>query len=116
MTNILSTSRKKLCLIVMNVKEINSEQLGGDCIKGYKIECPNCLKYDKFLTKSQGLTNASEHWKRCVKDQALTIYQERLQAQTQSQILTVYSPESENYIISQGTFRAITNWHRSLHM
>ena len=90
MTNILPTSHKQLCLIVMNVEEISSEQLGGDCKKGYKVEWPNCLKYNKFLTKSQGLTNASEHWKRCVKEQALTIYQERLQAQTQSQTLTVY--------------------------
>ena len=74
----LPKSAKKLCLTVMDVKEVNGEVLGKDAVPGYHVKCPNCKKYDKFISKSQGLTKASNHWKSCVKDQALKIYEECL--------------------------------------
>lgn len=118
MTDSLPLSNKQLCSIVMDVTEVSSEILGNDNLKGYEIKCLNCNKYKKFVPRSQGFTNASEHWKRCVKEQALTIYQERLHAKNSSQALTVYLPTTNDQVspIDPVKFRAITNWHRSLFM
>ena len=44
-----------------DIKETVGEELGQDSIPGYQVKCPNCQKYKKFLSKSQGLTNASNH-------------------------------------------------------
>ena len=62
----------------MDVKEVNGEELGKDAVPRYHVKYPNCKKYEKFIPKSQGLTNASNHWKSCVKDQATKNYEECL--------------------------------------
>ena len=93
----------------MDVKEVNGEELGKDAVPGYHVKCPNCKKYEKFIPKSQGLTNASNHWKSCVKDQATKIYEECLSTRNNDMDdLKTDQPSSK----PQKHFRAVTNWYR----
>ena len=93
----------------MDVKEVNGEELGKDAVPRYHVKYPNCKKYEKFIPKSQGLTNASNHWKSCVKDQATKIYEECLSTRNNDMDdLKTDQPSSK----PQKHFRAVTNWYR----
>ena len=67
-----------LACIVMDINETSKEESGGNIIKGYNIKCPNCGRYNIFLAKSKGVTNALNHWRACVKEQAFKVFKERL--------------------------------------
>ena len=110
-----------LANIVMNVEDCSKEGTGSSVVKGYNVSCPNCGNFEKWLPRSQGVTNALQHWQACVKEQAYSVYMDRLALKTAAEEENIMSSIDGNNnpdggISSQTTLRASTNWHRSLLM
>ena len=61
MTDYLPQSNKELCFAVIDVTEVSREEFGNDNVKGHQVKCVDCKKCNKFVPKSQGLTNPAEH-------------------------------------------------------
>ena len=117
MTESLPRSNKDICLAVTDATEVSREEFGNDNVKGHEVSCVNCKKRSKFMPRSQGLASRACHWKRRVKEQAVKARQERLRSKNSTKGEATHSPTSNDQaaLIDPVKFRAIANWHRSLH-